>query len=149
MTVPWTSQLLTTLLAPSSPSTATTNESALLHTPATKHEFVSQASFSTLECPLTCKGHPPDGYAALLPGDIKELHVKVDLIINGKTVLSYSETLCGPGLSKLIFCGKKKGGNLGSTLKCLMATEYSKQDAPAVLLNAPIYCKVMFTSTAC
>ncbi|POI28817.1 hypothetical protein CIB84_007433, partial [Bambusicola thoracicus] len=87
--------------------------------------------------------------AMVLRQSIKELYVKLDLIINGKTVLSYSDTLCGPGISQLIFCGKKKGGNLGSTLKCLMATEYSKQDAPAVLLNAPIYCNVMFTSTAC
>lgn len=69
LTVPWTSQLLTTLLAQSSPSAATTNESALLHIPGAKHEFVSQASFSTLECPLTCKGHHPDGYVALLTGE--------------------------------------------------------------------------------
>lgn len=48
--------------------------------------------------------------------NIKELYVKVDLIINGKTVLTYSEALCEPGHSKLIFCGKKKGGKLGSTL---------------------------------
>lgn len=41
---------------------------------------------------------------------IKELYVKVDLIVNGKTIFTYSETLCEPGLSKLIFCGKKKGG---------------------------------------
>uniref|UniRef100_A0A8V0Y292 Lymphocyte antigen 86 n=1 Tax=Gallus gallus TaxID=9031 RepID=A0A8V0Y292_CHICK len=47
--------------------------------------------------------------AMVLRQSIKELYAKVDLIINGKTVLSYSETLCGPGLSKLIFCGKKKG----------------------------------------
>lgn len=45
---------------------------------------------------------------------IKELYVKIDLIINGKTVLTYSETLCEPGHSKLIFCGKQKGGKLGS-----------------------------------
>ncbi|NXQ80367.1 LY86 protein, partial [Nyctibius grandis] len=50
--------------------------------------------------------------AMVLRHSIKELYVKVDLIINGKTVLTYSETLCGPGHSKLIFCGKKKGGNL-------------------------------------
>ncbi|XP_074704406.1 lymphocyte antigen 86 isoform X2 [Strix aluco] len=43
---------------------------------------------------------------------IKELYAKVDLIINGKTVLTYSETLCEPGHSKLIFCGKKKGEHL-------------------------------------
>ena len=48
----------------------------------------------------------------VLRQSIKELYAKVDLIINGKTVLSYSETLCGPGLSKLIFCGKKKGEHL-------------------------------------
>uniref|UniRef100_A0A8V0YAR4 Lymphocyte antigen 86 n=1 Tax=Gallus gallus TaxID=9031 RepID=A0A8V0YAR4_CHICK len=50
--------------------------------------------------------------AMVLRQSIKELYAKVDLIINGKTVLSYSETLCGPGLSKLIFCGKKKGEHL-------------------------------------
>lgn len=43
---------------------------------------------------------------------IKELYVNLALIVNGKTVLTYSETLCEPGHSKLIFCGKKKGGNL-------------------------------------
>lgn len=61
---------------------------------------LSERSLSAL-----CVGH-----------SIKELYVKLNLIINGKTVLTYSETLCEPGLSKLIFCGKKKGGNLGSTL---------------------------------
>ncbi|XP_021241993.1 lymphocyte antigen 86 [Numida meleagris] len=50
--------------------------------------------------------------AIVLRQSIKELYVKVDLVINGKTVLSYSETLCGPGLSKLIFCGKQKGEHL-------------------------------------
>ncbi|NXC27040.1 LY86 protein, partial [Campylorhamphus procurvoides] len=43
---------------------------------------------------------------------IKELHAKLNLIINGKTVLTYSETLCGPGHSKLIFCGMQKGEQL-------------------------------------
>ncbi|NWV99089.1 LY86 protein, partial [Machaerirhynchus nigripectus] len=47
--------------------------------------------------------------AAVLRHSIKELYVKLDMIINGKTVLTYSETLCGPGHSKLIFCGMKKG----------------------------------------
>ncbi|OXB84571.1 UNVERIFIED_CONTAM: hypothetical protein H355_008047 [Colinus virginianus] len=50
--------------------------------------------------------------AMILSQSIKELHAKIDLIINGKTVLRYSETLCGPGLSKLIFCGKKKGEHI-------------------------------------
>lgn len=104
------------------------------------HKFTSlcNLAFSLSTPPIFCTGQ-----------SIKELYVKLDLIINGKTVLSYSETLCGPGITKLIFCGKKKGGNLGSTLKCLMATEYCKQYAPTVLLNAPIYCNVMFISTAC
>lgn len=80
---------------------------------------------------------------------IKELYVKLDMIVNGKTILTYSDTLCGPGHSKLIFCGKKKGGNLSGTLECLMATEYSKQDAPTVLLTAPIHRNVLFNSPAC
>uniref|UniRef100_A0A8C4UDZ7 Lymphocyte antigen 86 n=1 Tax=Falco tinnunculus TaxID=100819 RepID=A0A8C4UDZ7_FALTI len=50
--------------------------------------------------------------AIVLRHNIKELYAKVDLIINGKTVLSYSEALCEPGHSKLIFCGKKKGEHL-------------------------------------
>ncbi|XP_010209209.2 lymphocyte antigen 86 [Colius striatus] len=50
--------------------------------------------------------------AMLLRHNIKELYLKLNLIINGKTVLTYSETLCEPGLSKLIFCGKKKGEHL-------------------------------------
>ncbi|XP_063180035.1 lymphocyte antigen 86 [Chroicocephalus ridibundus] len=50
--------------------------------------------------------------AMVLRHNIKELYLKVDLIINGKTVLTYSETLCEPGHSKLVFCGKKKGEHL-------------------------------------
>ncbi|NXL88832.1 LY86 protein, partial [Alectura lathami] len=50
--------------------------------------------------------------AMVLRHSIKELYAKLDLIINGKTVLSYSETLCEQGLSKIIFCGKKKGEHL-------------------------------------
>ncbi|NXS58665.1 LY86 protein, partial [Brachypteracias leptosomus] len=50
--------------------------------------------------------------AIILRHSIKELYIKLDLIINGKTVLTYSETLCEPGLSKLIYCGKKKGEHL-------------------------------------
>ncbi|KAM6210516.1 lymphocyte antigen 86 isoform 1-T1 [Sarcoramphus papa] len=50
--------------------------------------------------------------AMVLRHSIKELYVKVDLIVNGKTILTYSETLCGPGHFKLIFCGKKKGEHL-------------------------------------
>ncbi|NXH33267.1 LY86 protein, partial [Myiagra hebetior] len=47
--------------------------------------------------------------AAVLRHSIKELYLKLNMIVNGKTVLTYSETLCGPGHSKLIFCGMKKG----------------------------------------
>lgn len=47
--------------------------------------------------------------AAVLRHSIKELYVKLSMIVNGKTVLTYSETLCGPGHAKLIFCGMKKG----------------------------------------
>ncbi|XP_075271427.1 lymphocyte antigen 86 [Opisthocomus hoazin] len=50
--------------------------------------------------------------AMVLRHSIKELYVKLDLIINGKTILTYSDTLCKPGLSKLVFCGKKKGEHL-------------------------------------
>ncbi|XP_054487850.1 lymphocyte antigen 86 [Agelaius phoeniceus] len=50
--------------------------------------------------------------ATVLGHSIKELYVKLDMIVNGKTVLTYRETLCGPGHSKLIFCGKKKGEHL-------------------------------------
>ncbi|NXS76236.1 LY86 protein, partial [Pandion haliaetus] len=50
--------------------------------------------------------------AMVLRHNIKELYINVDLIINGKTIFTYSETLCEPGLSKLIFCGKKKGEHL-------------------------------------
>ncbi|KAF2980618.1 hypothetical protein EK904_006432 [Melospiza melodia maxima] len=50
--------------------------------------------------------------AAVLRHSIKELYVKMNMIVNGRTVLTYSETLCGPGHSKLIFCGKKKGEHL-------------------------------------
>ncbi|NXN11091.1 LY86 protein, partial [Indicator maculatus] len=47
--------------------------------------------------------------AMVLRHSIKELYVKVNLIINGKTVLTYSESLCEPGHSNLHFCGMKKG----------------------------------------
>ncbi|XP_041904962.1 lymphocyte antigen 86 [Corvus kubaryi] len=47
--------------------------------------------------------------AAVLSHSIKELHVKLDMIMNRKTILTYSETLCGLGHPKLIFCGMKKG----------------------------------------
>ncbi|NXA69598.1 LY86 protein, partial [Mohoua ochrocephala] len=47
--------------------------------------------------------------AAVLRHSIEELYVKLDMIINGKTVLTYKETLCGPGHLKLVFCGMKKG----------------------------------------
>ncbi|KFP78763.1 Lymphocyte antigen 86, partial [Acanthisitta chloris] len=40
---------------------------------------------------------------------IKELYVKLEMIVNGKTVLTHSETLCKPGHTKLIFCGMKTG----------------------------------------
>ncbi|NXY62454.1 LY86 protein, partial [Callaeas wilsoni] len=47
--------------------------------------------------------------AMVLRHSIKELYVKLDMIINGKTVLTYSETLCGQGHAKPVFCGMKKG----------------------------------------
>ncbi|NWR68751.1 LY86 protein, partial [Centropus unirufus] len=50
--------------------------------------------------------------AMVLRQNIKELYLKLDLIMNGKTVLTYSEAICEPGHSKLIFCGKKKGEHL-------------------------------------
>ncbi|NXE05752.1 LY86 protein, partial [Lophotis ruficrista] len=50
--------------------------------------------------------------AIVLRHNIKELYVKINLIVNGKTILTYSDTLCEPGYSKLIFCGKKKGEHL-------------------------------------
>ncbi|NWR57248.1 LY86 protein, partial [Bucorvus abyssinicus] len=50
--------------------------------------------------------------AMVLRHSIKELYVSLALIVNGKTVLTYSEALCEPGHSKLIFCGKKKGEHL-------------------------------------
>ncbi|KFO94759.1 Lymphocyte antigen 86 [Buceros rhinoceros silvestris] len=50
--------------------------------------------------------------AIVLRHSIKELYVNLALIVNGKTVLTYSETLCRPGHAKLIFCGKKKGEHL-------------------------------------
>ncbi|NWX26785.1 LY86 protein, partial [Notiomystis cincta] len=50
--------------------------------------------------------------AMVLKHSIKELHVKLNMIINGKTVLTYSDTICGPGHSTSNFCGMKKGGNL-------------------------------------
>ncbi|NXH37797.1 LY86 protein, partial [Dicaeum eximium] len=50
--------------------------------------------------------------AMVLRHSIEELYVKLDMIINGRTVLTYSEMLCGLGHSKLIFCGKKKGERL-------------------------------------
>ncbi|NWV46398.1 LY86 protein, partial [Daphoenositta chrysoptera] len=50
--------------------------------------------------------------SAVLRHSIKELYVKLDMIMNGRTILTYSETLCGPGHSKLIFCGMKKGEHL-------------------------------------
>ncbi|NXX48800.1 LY86 protein, partial [Tricholaema leucomelas] len=50
--------------------------------------------------------------AMVLRHSIKELYVKLNLIINGKTVLTYSEPLCEPGHSKLRFCGMKKGEHL-------------------------------------
>ncbi|NXO04291.1 LY86 protein, partial [Rhinopomastus cyanomelas] len=48
----------------------------------------------------------------VLRHSIKELRIKMALIINGRTVLTYSDTLCGEGHSKLIFCGKKKGEHI-------------------------------------
>ncbi|XP_013795623.1 lymphocyte antigen 86 [Apteryx mantelli] len=50
--------------------------------------------------------------AVILRHSIKQLYAKINLIINGKTVLSYSESLCEPDNAKLIFCGKKKGEHI-------------------------------------
>uniref|UniRef100_A0A8C6ZKB8 Lymphocyte antigen 86 n=1 Tax=Nothoprocta perdicaria TaxID=30464 RepID=A0A8C6ZKB8_NOTPE len=50
--------------------------------------------------------------AILKRHSIKRLYAKIKLIINGKTVLSYSEPLCEPDDPKLIFCGKKKGEHI-------------------------------------
>ncbi|XP_025895540.1 lymphocyte antigen 86 [Nothoprocta perdicaria] len=50
--------------------------------------------------------------AIILRHSIKRLYAKIKLIINGKTVLSYSEPLCEPDDPKLIFCGKKKGEHI-------------------------------------
>ncbi|NXG24377.1 LY86 protein, partial [Grallaria varia] len=50
--------------------------------------------------------------STVLRHSIKELYVKLSLIINGKTVLTYSDTLCSPGHTKLIFCGMQKGEHL-------------------------------------
>ncbi|KAJ7412442.1 Lymphocyte antigen 86 [Pitangus sulphuratus] len=65
------------------------------------HSSVSTSSAHQIAKAVTLAGH-----------DIKELYVKLSLIINGKTVLTYKETLCEPGHSKLIFCGMKKGEHL-------------------------------------
>ncbi|XP_071592597.1 lymphocyte antigen 86 [Heliangelus exortis] len=69
-------------------------------------------AFSIDHCPDVATHNFDIRAAMVLKRSIKELRVKIDLIINGKTVLSYSETLCEPGHSKLIFCGKKKGEHL-------------------------------------
>ncbi|XP_062424051.1 lymphocyte antigen 86 [Rhea pennata] len=50
--------------------------------------------------------------AIILRHSIKQLYVKINLIINGKTVLSYSESLCEPDNPQLVFCGKKKGEHI-------------------------------------
>ncbi|KFV82899.1 Lymphocyte antigen 86, partial [Struthio camelus australis] len=50
--------------------------------------------------------------AIILRHSTKELYVKMNLIINGKTVLSYSESLCEPDNPELILCGKKKGEHI-------------------------------------
>ncbi|XP_019377741.1 PREDICTED: lymphocyte antigen 86 [Gavialis gangeticus] len=48
----------------------------------------------------------------LLRHNIKALYLKANLIINGRSVLSYSDSLCEPDHPKFLFCGKKKGEQL-------------------------------------
>ncbi|NWV21727.1 LY86 protein, partial [Origma solitaria] len=73
-----------------------------------------QQDFSlSIDCCSDITSHTFNIRAAMvLRHSIKELYIKLAMIMNGKTVLTYSETLCGPGHSKLIFCGKKKGEHL-------------------------------------
>lgn len=66
-------------------------------------------AFSIDHCPDVASHTFNIRAAMVLRHSIKELHAKLDMIINGKTVLTYSETLCGPGHSKPDFCGMKKG----------------------------------------
>ncbi|XP_025938649.1 lymphocyte antigen 86 isoform X2 [Apteryx rowi] len=66
--------------------------------------------------------------AVILRHSIKQLYAKINLIINGKTVLSYSESLCEPDNAKLIFCGKKKGGGHSEVMQLLHLPGSSRHD---------------------
>ncbi|XP_030408206.1 lymphocyte antigen 86 [Gopherus evgoodei] len=50
--------------------------------------------------------------ATVLRHNIKELSIKVNLILNGKSILEYSQKLCEPNGRRFIFCGKKKGEHI-------------------------------------
>uniref|UniRef100_A0A8D0GNA3 Lymphocyte antigen 86 n=1 Tax=Sphenodon punctatus TaxID=8508 RepID=A0A8D0GNA3_SPHPU len=50
--------------------------------------------------------------ALVLRHSIKKLFLNVDLIINGKSILNYSSTLCEPGRPRFTFCGRMKGEHI-------------------------------------
>ncbi|CAM4589176.1 lymphocyte antigen 86 [Lepidochelys kempii] len=50
--------------------------------------------------------------AMILRRNIKELSLNVNLIINGKSILAYSQKLCEPNDRRFIFCGKRKGEHI-------------------------------------
>ncbi|XP_039378938.1 lymphocyte antigen 86 [Mauremys reevesii] len=50
--------------------------------------------------------------AMVLRHNIKELSMNINLIINGKSILTYSQKLCEPNGRRFIFCGKKKGEHI-------------------------------------
>ncbi|KAM9163767.1 lymphocyte antigen 86 [Pangshura tecta] len=50
--------------------------------------------------------------AMVLRHSIKELSININLILNGKNILAYSQKLCEPNGRRFIFCGKKKGEHI-------------------------------------
>ncbi|XP_067418731.1 lymphocyte antigen 86 isoform X2 [Emydura macquarii macquarii] len=50
--------------------------------------------------------------AMVLRHSIKELFLSLNLIINGKSLLGYKQTLCEPKNPRFIFCGVKKGEHI-------------------------------------
>ncbi|XP_032628952.1 lymphocyte antigen 86 [Chelonoidis abingdonii] len=50
--------------------------------------------------------------ALVLRHNIKELSMNINLILNGKSILTYSQKLCEPNGRRFIFCGKKKGEHI-------------------------------------
>uniref|UniRef100_A0A8C8RNJ5 Lymphocyte antigen 86 n=1 Tax=Pelusios castaneus TaxID=367368 RepID=A0A8C8RNJ5_9SAUR len=50
--------------------------------------------------------------AMILRHNIQELYLKLNIIINGKSIFDYSQTLCEPNQPRFIFCGKKKGEHI-------------------------------------